>query len=371
MWTRVSALIFKELLASIQDQETRIVVLILPPLLLLVYVFALTQEVKDVSMVVLNQDKGTLSRDFIARFEGSRTFADLNYVDTHDEVARAIENQVAIMALHIQSDFSKKVTIGEGAKVQLLLDGRRSNTAQILQGYVSGVVADFNAEIAAINGPPSRVQPSVVVARSFFNPNLDTIWSATPGLFAVLISTVGFMVSALSIARERELGTFEQLLVSPLKPLEILIGKTIPSLMIALASASAMLMLCVTVLNVPFEGSVLLLFLAMVMHLASIIGIGLFISALVSTQQQAIIGLFMYMVPAVLLSGYATPIENMPDWLQVLAETNPITHFIVICRGIFLKEAPITVILDHTWPLALIAVVTLSLAAWLFRHKIQ
>lgn len=371
MWKRTKALIVKELLANLQDQQTRIVVLILPPLLLLVYVFALTQEVKNVSIAVLNHDGGTVSRELISRFEGSPTFSEVRWVESQDQAARMIENQTVMMVLQIQSDFSRNITAGDPAAVQIILDGRRSNAAQILQGYVGQIVSNFNNELTREGDTNVSSTFGVVVARTFFNPNFDAVWSAMPGLFACLVATVGFMVSALSVARERELGTFEQLLVSPRQPVEILIGKTFPALLIALVSAGAMLALGIVVLDVPFEGSILLLLVATAVYLAAIIGIGLFISSLASTQQQAITGLFMYMVPAVLLSGYATPVENMPDWLQHLTQTNPITHFIIICRSIFLKETPAAVVGDHIWPLALIALVTLSSGAWLFRRKIQ
>jgi len=371
MWSRLYALILKELLANIRDRQTRLLLLVAPPLLMLVYAFALTQEVKNVSIGVLNQDRGVYSRQLISRFEGSPTFREVRYLRSPSDINEAIDNQTILMAVHIQRDFSKKIAADKTATVQIVLDGRRSNVAQILQGYAGQILVDYNSDLLQAGRPASSVPQTAVLSRTFFNPNLDTIWSGVPGLFAGLVAVVGFMVSALSVAREREMGTFEQLLVSPLRPFEILIGKTVPALLIALVSATAMLILSQLVLSVPFEGSVFFLFAAMVVYLAAIIGIGLFISSLASTQQQAIIGLFMYMVPAILLSGYATPVENMPDWLQSLTQSNPITHFIVICRGVFLKQAPVDVLFDHIWPMVLIAAVTLSAGGWLFRRQLQ
>lgn len=371
MWTRLYALIKKELLANIQDRQTQWLILIAPPLLLLVYAFALTQEIKNVSMAVLNQDMGLSSRELVSRFEGSPTFQKITYLKSKSDIADTIDSQAAVMVIHVPQDFSRKLTAGNTATVQVILDGRRSNVSQILLGYVEQIIADYNSSLRVLDRSPSPNPPSAIISRSFFNPNFEAIWSGVPGLFAGLIATVGFMVSAFSIARERELATFEQLLVSPLRPFEILVGKTVPTFIIAMASALAMLGLSVGILRVPFEGAIMLLFAAMTVYLAAIIGIGLFISSLASTQQQAIIGVFMYMVPAVLLSGYATPVENMPDWLQQLTQTNPVTHFIEICRGIFLKAAPTTVILSHIWPMLLIALVTLSAGAWMFRRKIM
>ena len=319
MWRRIKTLIFKELLASIRDRQTRWVVLFSPPFLLLIYAFAITQEVKNVSMAVYNQDYGIESRELLARFEGSPTFRNIYYYDSDQQLENAINAKLAIIAIKIRPDFSKRIAAGRPAEIQLILDGRRSNAAQIVQGYASKIIGGFNLELAHRRQTPIL---STVIARAWFNPNFEPLWFAVPALFAVLTSVVGFMVSSLSVARERELGTFEQLLVSPLHPVEIMIGKMAPAALIALASASAMLALSWLVLNVPFRGSLILLYAAMIVFLTSIVGIGLFISSMASTQQQAIIGLFFYMMPAVLLSGYATPIENMPDWLQVLTETD-------------------------------------------------
>lgn len=367
MWRRILTLITKELLASARDEQTRWVVLFSPPFLLLIYAFAITQDVKNVSMAVLNQDIGLEARELISRFEGSKTFDHIRFLRGVPEIAPAMDSQDVIMTLQIGTDFSRRIAAGEPAEVQLLLDGRRSNAAQVLLGYATRIIEAFNESLSQRGAARA---PSIIVARAWFNPNFEPLWSAVPALFAVLTAVVGFMVSSLTVARERELGTFEQLLVSPLQPVEILAGKTVPALLIALASATTMLVLGWLVLDVPLRGSLPALYLSMIVYLAAIIGIGLFISSLASTQQQAIIGLFIYMMPAVLLSGYATPVENMPDWLQWITETNPITHFIVICKGVFLKDVPIDVVFRHTWPMMVIAVVTLSGGTWLFRHRL-
>lgn len=367
MWRRIIALIIKELLATIRDRQTRFLVLIAPPLLMPIYAFAITQEVRNVSMAVLNQDLGLEGRELVARFEGSPTFTRINYLKASSEIAPAIDSRDAIMVLRLKSDFSRRIAAGEPAEVQLVLDGRRSNAAQILLGYAIRVIEDFNTELSERNG---LRPPAAVISRIWFNPNSEPLWSAVPALFAALVAVVGYMVSALAVARERELGTFEQLLVSPLQPAEIMIGKTVPAVIIAMLSATAMLALGWFLLGTPIRGSLPLLYFSMTVYLAAIVGIGLFVSSLAATQQQAIIGLFLYMMPAVLLSGYATPVENMPDWLQWLTQTNPITHFIVICKSVFLKDAPASVILWHVWPMALIAVGTLSVGAWLFRRRL-
>jgi ABC-2 type transport system permease protein len=173
------------------------------------------------------------------------------------------------------------------------------------------------------------------------------------------------------VARERELGTFEQLLVSPLEPLEIIAGKTLPAMLLGLGEATMILVVGTLAFRVPMHGSLLLLYGSMLVYLAAVIGVGLFISSLARTQQQAILGAFVFMVPAVTLSGFASPIENMPDWLQTATLANPIRHFLVIVKGLFLKDMPAEEVLHNLWPLAVIAVVTLSASTWLFRHRIE
>lgn len=367
MRPRLWSLIVKELLANWRDRRNRIILLISPMIQVLIFSFAATQEVKNVPLAVLDEDRSVLSRELISRFEASPQFSQVMRLEGVADIAPAIDSREAPAVLHIAQDFSRRLTAGQPVQVQLLLDGRRSNAAQIIQGYTVEIVDRLNAEIAQLGG--LRGPPSFVVARTWFNPNSDTLWSTVPGLFAVLTTSVGMMVSALSVARERELGSFEQLLVSPLTSLEILAGKAASALMIAVAETTIVMLIAMYVLRVPMEGSMLLLYGSMIVYLLSIIGIGLFISSLSSTQQQAVIGNFMFLAPAILLSGYATPVSNMPDWLQTLTLANPVRHFVVIAKGAFLKDLPIDVIATHLWPLALIAVVTLSAATWLFRQK--
>jgi len=361
------SLIVKELLANWRDRRNRIILLISPMIQVLIFSFAATQEVKNVPLAVFDESRSVLSRELISRFEGSPQFSQVIHLQGVPDIAPTIDSRTALAVLHIGQDFSRKLAARQPAQVQLLLDGRSSNAAQIIQGYAVEIVDRLNAEIAQLGG--FRGPPSVVVARTWFNPNSDTLWSTVPGLFAVLTTTVGMMVSALSVARERELGSFEQLLVSPLTSFEILAGKAASALVIAVSETTIIMLIAMYVLGVPMEGSMVLLYGAMIVYLLSIIGIGLFISSLSSTQQQAIIGVFMFLAPAILLSGYATPISNMPDWLQTFTLVNPVRHFVVIAKGAFLKDLPIDVIAAHLWPLALIAAATLSVATWLFRHK--
>jgi ABC-2 type transport system permease protein len=182
---------------------------------------------------------------------------------------------------------------------------------------------------------------------------------------------IGLTVTSLSVARERELGTFDQLMVSPLRTHEILIGKLTPPIMIGLFHITLYIVAAIFVFGIPLRGSLFLLYGSSLFFLGSVVGLGLFISALSLTQQQAILGAFLFLVPAMLLSGFATPIENMPGWLQPVTYANPLRYFLVIVKGVFLKDIPVTEVLHQTIPLAIIAVVTLSVAAWLFRQRVE
>lgn len=369
MVPRVRSLVVKELLALVRDPRGRFILIVPPLVQMLVFTFAATQEVRDVPVAVLNKDSGIYSRDLIARVEGSPNFSRVVHLRADAEAAPAIDSRAVLMVVHIGPDFSRNVAAGRPAAVQLLLDGRRSNAAQLVAGYAGEIVARYNAELAADRrGPPP---PSEVVARVWFNPNLEPTWSTVPGLVAILTTTMGLMVTALSVARERELGTFEQLLVSPLSPAEIIAGKTLPALLVGVAEASGMVLVGTLVVGVPLTGSLGLLYLGMVVYLGAVIGVGLFVSSLAKTQQQAILGAFVFMVPAILLSGFASPVENMPDWLQTLTLANPVRHFMVIAKGVFLKDMPAAEVARNLLPLAVIAATTLTAASWLFRRRME
>jgi len=371
MWLRIQSLIVKELLTVVRSPGGRRALIMPTVFQMLIFPFAATQEVTNVQMAVLNEDWGKPSRDLIARFEGSPNFAEVRTLSGDRSIAQAIDSREAILVLHIGPDFSRKIAAGEPARVQLILDGRRSNAAQILQGYAGMVIDAYNAELDEVRGTSGPGPASIVVVRSWFNPNLLTLWNTVPGLLAILSTLIALMVTALSVARERELGTFEQLLVSPLQPLEIIVGKSIPPLLIGLLEGAFILAMAVFVYRVPFTGSLPLLFAALAVYLSSIIGVGLFVSSLAVTQQQASLGAFTFMVPAIMLSGYASPIENMPDWLQVATLANPVRHFLVIVKGVFLKDMPAAEVLHNLVPVLAIACVTLPTAAWLFRHRLQ
>jgi ABC-2 type transport system permease protein len=236
-------------------------------------------------------------------------------------------------------------------------------------GYANNIIDQFNRDFAG--QILYQLQRAAITPRNWFNANLLYYWYNVPSLSGILTLLVGLLVTALSVARERELGTFDQLLVSPVSPIEILIGKTIPALIIGMMEGTVIVMVGVFLFSIPFTGQLSLLYLGMFVYLCAVVGVGLFISTLCATQQQAILGTFVFMTPAVLLSGFATPVENMPTWLQYVTYINPLRYYLVIAKGVFLKAMPAHIVLSNVWPMACIALFTLSVASWLFRRKLE
>jgi len=368
-WARLKALIVKELLAALRDPRARLILVGPPIIQLLVFAYAATLEVKNVDLMVLNRDSGHWGRELVQQIGGSPTFRSIGLANSPNEVRLAIDNQQVLAALEIGPSFSRDIEAGRPAEVQVILDGRRSNASQIVSGYLSRIIGALAAETPA--GEHAASMAVTVEARNWFNPNLIYQWFMVPNLVASIALLIGLIVTALSVARERELGTFDQLIVSPLRTHEILLGKLIPPMMIGLFHITIYILAAVFVFGVPLRGSLFLLYGSAIFYLAAVVGVGLFISALSMTQQQAILGAFLFMVPAMLLSGFATPIENMPAWLQPVTLVNPLRYFLVIVKGVFLKDLPLAEVARQTVPLCLIAVVTLSSAAWLFRRRLE
>ena len=366
---RLIALIIKEALTLFRDPKGRMV-LIMPPLLqLLVFAFAATLEVKNVDLVLYNQDTGRHGIELLHRLAASSTFEELTFVDSVDAMHAYIDEQKAIAAIHIPRDFSQDLESGRQTDVQIILDGRKSNAAQIVNGYLSELLNTYGRQVQLIRGETGP--PLTVVGRNWFNENLRYLWFTVPSLVAILSMMITLVVTAMSVARERELGTFDQLLVSPLTPLEILIGKTVPAVLIGLGEGLLIWTVAVTIFGIPFTGSFLLLLMALLVFIVSTVGVGLFISALSKTQQQAVLGTFLFMVPAVTLSGYASPIENMPEWLQRCTWVNPLRHILVTIKGLFLKDMPFIDVWANTWPLLVIGFVCLSFAGWFFTQRLE
>ncbi|SME96743.1 ABC-2 type transport system permease protein [Tistlia consotensis] len=369
MWARLVALIAKEFLAVWKDRRSRAVIIGPPLIQLLIFGYAATFDVNHVATAIYDEDGGLAARDLIARFEGSPSFEIVARLTREAEIRQVIDPKRAILVIHVGQTFSRDLLARRPARVQLIVDGRESNTALIILGYASRIVADFNSDWLKAHG--EIAPPAHLVVRSWFNPNLESRWFIVPGIVALLTLVVTMVVTALTVAREREVGTFEQLLVTPFRPFEILIGKAVPALVIGLAEGTVIIAVGVFWFGVPLRGDLPLLYAGLFLYILAVIGIGLMISSVCRTQQQAILGAFLFVVPAVILSGFATPIANMPPLIQDLTLVNPMRYFLIIVRGTFLEGLSAGLVLERLWPMAVIAAVSLSGAAWLFRHRLQ
>ncbi len=374
---RLPALIVKEILAVWRDPKSRMV-LILPPLVqLFLFAYAATFDVENADLAILNRDMSAESRDLVARFTASDGFQAVRLLQRVDQIAPTIDRKQALAVLHIGPDFAGKLKRGQPASLQLILDGRRANSAQVAAGYAQQIVAEFTrnlrqrGSIAGTGGAAGAGPPAELVTRAWFNPALESQWFIVPGLVGTLSMVVVVLVAGLSVARERELGTYEQLMVTPLRPVELLIGKSVPAFAFGMLQGIAIAAIAVVWFEVPLRGSIPLLLLSLAVFLVAAIGIGLMISAYARTQQQAIVGAFLFLMPAVVLSGFATPIANMPEFVQALTYADPLRYFLVIVRGIFLRELPADLVVQQLWPMAAIATVTGAIATWLFRRRVQ
>ncbi len=364
MWQRIWHLVVKEFLTLFKDARSRFVIVVPPLAQLLVFGYAATFDIDRVPYAVYDEDRGRWSQKLLARLQGSPVFEEAAHLDHDAQIAPVLDRRQVLFVIHFGPRFSERLARGRQAPVQVILDGRNSNTALIVLGYLRTVLADFTVEHLHI------VLPGRPVTRAWFNENLQSRWFIVPGIVALLTLVVTMVTTALTVAREREQGTFDQLLVTPIRPVEILAGKMIPPFVIGLAEGSLILAVAVHWFEVPFRGSPALLYAGMSLYLLAAIGIGLMISSLSVTQQQGLMGAFLFIVPAVILSGFATPIENMPEAVQQFTYLNPMRYFLVIVRTTFLADPPTSLLWPQLWPMAIIAAVTLAAAAWLFRHRL-
>ncbi|GLR68635.1 antibiotic ABC transporter permease [Acidocella aquatica] len=367
MLHRILALIIKEFLAILRDAKSRMV-LIGPPLIqLVVFGYAASFDLNHVPFAVYDQDRSVAAQDLVAHFTGSPAFTEVASLKSDHEIKSLINSRQVEMVLVIDPRFSRDLLTGKAAPVQVIVDGRNSNTALLILGYANAVITAYSQSWAATHGLPSP--PAQLDPRALFNPNLDSHWFIIPGIVALLTQVVTLLVVGLSVAREREAGTFDQILVTPMRPLDILLGKSIPGLIIGVVEGSVIILATVFWFKVPLYGGLLQLYLGLLLFVFSVTGIGLMISSLAATQQQALLGAFLFMVPSIILSGFATPISNMPVIVQDLTWINPMRYALVIIRRSFLEHPSFTSLLPQYLPMAALALVSLAAAGWLFRKR--
>ena len=369
MFRRILSLIKKEFISIWKDPRSRMLIVVPPILQLFIFSHAATMEIRNIDMAVLDKSNTLESRELISEFQHSKWFSKVIPAQNENQVANMIKTRKVQMALCINTDFSTNLKKGKSTSVQAILDGRQTNTAGVVGGYITSIVSQY--EMTHFPKRYTKIPTINVELRNWFNPNLIYLWYTVISLITILATTLSLVLTALSIAREREMGTFDQLIVSPLGSFEILMGKTIPPLIIAMIMASIMGLCAMFVFHVPFVGSLPLYYSSMFVYLLSIVGVGLFISSICKTQQQAILGAFIFQMPAILLSGYISPVEDMPIFFQYITWLNPVRFFLAIMKGICLKNMPAEYVFQNLIPLIFIAIFTLYAASWMFKRNLD
>lgn len=368
MLSGVIFLIKKEILALVREPKSAFMVFFPVIIFLTIFVFATTKDVSNSSIVILNHDTGRYSRDILDHVVNTNIFKDTYYVDSQNKFNKMIDTEKAFIGLSFNKTFSKDITSGKTANVQIITDGRRTNSAMIAMGYLSQIFNSFQKNIAGIKNTPT------IKVRTWYNPNKEPVWFSITNIICMLIVSQTISIIAISIAKEKEVGTFDQLLVSPISPLGMLIGKIMPGVIISLLMSFFVMLVAHFVYGVPFIGSVLLMVISMFIYVLAIAGIGVFISAFARTQQQASLGMFIFMLPISSLSGLMSPTESVVNPIaKAFITCNPLVYANRLVKGIMLKDMSIYDALSNILPLVIIAITLLSISALVFAktHRIK
>ncbi|MGO9513097.1 MAG: ABC transporter permease [Steroidobacteraceae bacterium] len=366
---RILALTRKELLAVLKDRRSRLSLLIPPVVQALIFGYAATYDLNHVTYAALDQDHSAASRQLLAGLDGSGVFERVADLQRASDVKSLIDARRAVLIVQIDQQFERHLLSGQSADLQLIADGRNSTTAGTAMSYVGSIVDQFSANWGHDHGiAPAPLQ---LVARAWYNPNLETRWFMIPGMIGTLTLIQTLLLTAMSVAREREQGTFDQLLVTPFRPFEIMAGKALPSLVVGSIQAGGVLLVAQLWFRIPFAGAYFTLYAGLLMFLFAAVGIGLLLSAVAATMQQAMLYSMLLVMPFSLLSGLTTPISSMPKAVQYLTAINPLRYAIDITRRVYLEGVGLDLLTSDLWPLALIAALTLAAASWMFGNRIQ
>ncbi len=373
---RVRRLVVKEFIQILRDNRMKGVIFVLPFIQLFVFSYAMANDVRHIPTAVCDRDGTPLSRDLTARFLGSGVFADAGAPRTDAEIRNVLDHGKALVILRFEPGFGADIAAGRTVPLQILADGTDSNTAGIALQYANRIIRSFNGEMQRDRmrrtaGALPRAGEVTLESRSWFNPNREAVFTFVPGVVALIVTLVSLMLTGMAIVREKEIGTIEQIMVSPITPFEFILGKTLPFALICVGEVVLVMSVAVFWFGIPVRGSIALLFVAAGLYMLTTLGIGLLISTLCETQQQAMMSTFFFFTPAMLLSGFAFPIANMPEAIQALTLINPMRYFLVIIRSIFLKGTGLAVLWPQLGALALIGFTTFFLSARRFRKTLS
>jgi len=372
---RVKAIIIKEFKQIFRDPRMKTVIFISPLLQIILFGYAANKDINYVPTAIYDQDNTVESRELLRGFTYSKYFVPEHYIFSEKEQNAVLDKGLASVAIRIDRGFGRNVNAGKDASVQLIFDGTDSNTAMIVMGYANTIVGDYQQGLLkrdilakGFTGGLPRVD---LRDRAWFNSNLISTNYYLPGVIATIVTMMSLLLTSMAIVKEKEIGTMEQLTVSPLKPIELILGKLLPFAVISLVQTVLITILGVLWFGIPLRGSVLLLLFSTCIYLFTTLGIGLFISTISSTQQEAMMSVFLFYMPTMLLSGFAYPIANMPKVIQWFTFINPLRYFMVVIRSIFLKGVGIEVIWTQLLPLLVIGFFVLSLSTLKFRKSLS
>ena len=385
MWERIREIIHKEFLQTLRDPRTR-TLLFLPPIIqLIIFGYAVNMDVELTKIAWMDRDRTPESRALLSAFQGSRYFMVQDVLDREDQIAEELDRGQVQAVVHVLPGYARDLNRGDVPGIQILVDGTNSNTAGIVSNYLSQALAGAAGTIMAekrnsllmarmteSSGPaPAQAGGLALQDRVWFNPDLKSRVYFVPGVIVNIIALVTVMLTALSIVREKEIGTMEQLMVTPLRPIELMLGKLLPFALVGILQMIMITAAALLVFGVPLRGSLVLLFASSLLFLLTTLGLGLFISTISRTQQQAMMSSFFFFMPALLLSGFAFPIRNMPRPVQVLTYFNPLRHFMEIVRGLFLKGTGIQYLWPQAAALLLFGTAILGLSALRFHKRLD
>lgn len=375
MFERIRHMLVKEFIQVFRDPKMRGVIFMMPIIQTLVFGYAVTTDVKHVRTAVYDQDHSVASRDLTARFVGSGYFEIVADVAREADVRTLMDRGDVRAVLQINRGFGADLGAGRTATLQVIVDGTDSNTAAVVLDYAARITRAYSetillARIAARGESAARAGSVQLESRAWFNDNLESRNFYVPGVIAIIVLLITLMLTSMAVVREKEIGTMEQIIVTPITPIEFILGKTVPFALIGFADVLLITAIGVFWFGVPIRGSLLLLFGATGLYLLTTLGVGLLISTVSQTQQQAMMSSFFFYFPAVLLSGFMFPVSNMPPVIQWLTYLNPLRYFLVIVRGVFLKGVGPDILWPQMLSLAVMGVVTLWLASSRFRKTL-
>jgi ABC-2 type transport system permease protein len=383
MLQRLKSMLIKEFIQAFRNPRMRLI-LFLPPLIqLIVFGYAANTDIRNISLATYDLDNTPESREMIERFASSGYFRIAHRAGNPREIRRLLDEGKISAALQINDDFARQSRQRQGTAIQLIVDGTDSNTASVVMAYAQRIVAEYSRQILVErirtlpNIPDEMKKPFFkkggieIQSRAFFNPNLESRNFYVPGIMAFLIMLVTLILTTMAIVREREIGTMEQLIVSPMRPVELIMGKTIPFALIGYIDVLLVTGVGVFWFEVPIRGSLPLLLFATTLYLLSTLGIGLFISTISRTQQQAMMTMFFFFIPAILLSGFVFPIANMPEVVQYLSYADPLRYFLIIIRGIFLKGNGFKILWPQMLALAILGTIVFTFSSLRFKKRLE